>query len=280
MSEQAQELGQIVIRYDGLDADRHTIEIGALADSLKGLGRIIGTVGTFAATDKLILHADARPLKVVVGPPEANCVTLVAAWEWASQNAIISGTCGTLAASLITAIFAHFRGRSEEMKHLRAVAEEAIRVAGHRDERVIDRMLGTIEKMAEKLAPAVRQAVEPVGTTARTMTIGDASGAQRVVIDKPMKDAICASGDLTLGDERQIIARFVEMNLENRTCKLRLADDAEADSRQTGEITDPEFLLADNAYVRAFAAKSDLEVRARPTLRDGEIERWYISGHK
>lgn len=279
MSEAVAELGQIVIRYDGLDADRHTIEIGALADSLKGLGRIIGTVGTFAATDKLILHADARPLKVVVGPPEANCVTLVAAWEWASQNAIVAGTCGTLAASLITAIFAHFRGRSEEMKHLRAVAEEAIRAAGHRDEQVIDRMLDTIDKMAEKLAPAVRQAVEPVGKTARTMTVGDASGERRVVVDKAMKDAICASGNLSLGDERQIVVRFVEMNLENRTCKLRLSEDDESDSRQNGEITDPEFLLPDNAYARAFSAKHDLEVRARPTLRDGEIERWYISGH-
>jgi len=275
----APELGRIVIRYDGLDAKHHSIEIGAFAQSLKGLGRIIGTVGTFAATEKLVLHADARPLRVVVGPPEPNCVTLVAAWEWANQNAIIAGTCGTLAASLITAIFAHFRGRSEEMKHLRAVAEEAIRAAGHRDETVIQRMLDTVDRMAEKLAPAVRQAVEPVGSTASTMTIGDATGQRRIVIDKASKDAICASGNLTLGEERMVNVRFVEMNLESRTCKLRFAEDDDADLRQNGEITDPEFMLANNAYAEAFAAQSSLLVRARPTLRDGEVERWYISSH-
>jgi hypothetical protein len=280
LSIQATELGTITIRYDGMDAERHSIEIGALAESLKGLGRIIGTVGTFAATDKLALHADARPLKVVVGPPEPNCLTFIAAWEWVNQTEVIAGTASGLAGTLITAIFTHFRGRSEEMKHLRAVAEEAIRAAGHRDGKVIERMLDTVDRMAERLAPAVRQAVDPVGTTAQTMTIQDASGANRVVVDKAMRDAIRASGELTLGDERLLIVRFVEMNLENKTCRLRLEGEDEPDSRQLGEITDPEFLLPANAYANAFAAKLTLEVRARPTFRDGEVDRWYISGHR
>ena len=271
-------LGEIVIRYDGLDAADHSIEIDAFADSLKGLGRIISMVGTFAATEKLIIHSDARPLKVVVGPPEPNCVTLVAAWAWVNQTAVISGTASALAASLITAIFTHFRGRSEEMKHLRAVAEEAIRVAGHRDDAVVERLLDTVDRMAEKLIPAVRQAVEPVGKTAQTMTIGDRSGTHKVVVDKAMRDAIQAETPLEVGDERIIDVRFIEMNLETRGCRIVIAD-GDSEERYTGEITDPEFLLADNAYASAFAAKVPVTVRARPTLRDGEIERWYISAH-
>ncbi len=273
------ELGEIRIRYDGMDADNHSIEIGALAESLKGLGRIIGTVGTFAATNKLVLHADARPMKVVVGPPEPNCLTLLAAWEWVNQTEVIAGTASGLAATLITAIFAHFRGQSEEMKHLRAVAEEAIRAAGHRDEKVIQRMLDTVDRMADKLAPAVRQAVEPVGTTARTMTIGDANGVRTVIVDQALKDAIRAAGDLTVGPEVLIDVRFVEMNLESSTCRLRLDSPDEEDHRYIGEITDPEFLVPHNAYTTAFAAKTALKVRAKPTLRDGEIERWYITGY-
>lgn len=275
-----EELGAIRIRYDGLDADNHAIEISALADSLKGMGRIIGTVGAFAVSGKLILHADARPMKVVVGPPEPNCLTLVAAWEWINQTDVVSNAVGGLAVALVTAIVAHVRGQKEEMKHLRAVAEEAIRAAGHRDEKVIERMLDTVDRMAEKLAPAVRQAVEPVGTTARTMTIGDARGGRAVVVDQALKDAIRAAGELTLGDEMMVSVRFVEMNLESKTCRLRLADSAEDDQKHQGEITDPEFLMPQNAYAVAFAAKSPLTVRARPTLRDGEIEKWYISGHQ
>lgn len=275
-----EELGTIRIRYDGLDAENHAIEIGALADSLKGMGRIIGTVGAFAVSGKLILHADARPMKVVVGPPEANCLTLVAAWEWINQTDVVSNAIGGLAVVLVTAIVGHVRGQKEEMKHLRAVAEEAIRAAGHRDEKVIERMLDTVDRMAEKLAPAVRQAVEPVGTTARTMTIGDASGTHAVVVDQALKDAIRAAGELVLGDERMVAVRFVEMNLESKTCRLRLADSAEEDQKHQGEITDPEFLMPQNAYAVAFAAKSPLTVRARPILRDGEIEKWYISGHQ
>lgn len=42
----------IPIRYDGKDAERHEIELSALADSLKGLSRILAVAGNFAATEK------------------------------------------------------------------------------------------------------------------------------------------------------------------------------------------------------------------------------------
>lgn len=277
MSVTVTELGQIVIRYDGLDADRHSIEIGALAESLKGLGRIMATVATFAATDKLVLHTDARPIKVVVGPVEPNCLTLHAAFEWVNQTAVVSGTASALAASLITSMFRRSRERSEEMKHLRAVAEEAIRQAGHRDDAIVQRMLDTVDRMAEKLAPAIRQAVEPVGKTAATMTIGDVAGAHKVVIDKAMRDAIDSERPITVGEETTIGVRFVEMNLDSRSCRITLG--ALEEERFMADVTDPEFLLSNNPYAMAFAAKQELMVRAKPTLRDGAVDRWYISAH-
>ena len=39
----------IVVRYDGLDAERHEIELGALGESLQGVSRIIGVAANFAA---------------------------------------------------------------------------------------------------------------------------------------------------------------------------------------------------------------------------------------
>lgn len=271
-------IDEIVIRYDGYDAAHHAIEIGALGESLKGLGRIIGVVATFAATDKLVLHSDARPLKVVVGPPEANCLTLHAAMMWVDQHSFVAGTASTLTAGLITYIFKYFGGRKEEMKHLRAIAEQAIRQAGHRDDEVVKRLLDTVDRMAESLRPAIKQAVKPVGTTAQTMTIrGSDAGVAPLVVDQAMRDAIESEESLEVGEEVTISVRFVEMNWDTRTSRIVLPDGD--DDRFTAEITDPEIQVPNNAYATAFASQSYLTVRAKPTLRAGNIDRWYISAH-
>ena len=268
---------QIKIRYDGYDASDHAIEIGALAESLKGLGRIIGVAATFAATEKLVLHADARPIKVVVGRPESNCLTLTAAMQWVDQHAFIAGTASTLTASLVTYIVTYFSGRKEEMKHLAASLEAAIRELGHRDDKVVAALIDTVNRMAEGLRPAVKQAVKPVGTTAQTMTISGTKGRDPLVVDRAMREAIDAEEPVEVGDEIAIVVRFVEMNWDSRTC--RIVTTGEDEHRYTAEITDPEIQIPNNAYATAFAAQTSLTVRAKPTLRSGEIDRWFISGH-
>jgi hypothetical protein len=267
----------ISVLYDGLDAADHSIEIDAFADSLKGLGRIIGVTATFATTDKLVMHADARPLKIVVGPPKPNCVTLSAAIAWVDQSALVAGTASTLIASLIIYIVRSATQKAE-MKHLRDIAELALRQAGHRDDAVIGRLLDTIDKMADTLRPSVRKAVKPVGVTAHTMTVSNPSGfGEALVIDKPMRDAIDAEEPIEVGDEISLMVRFSEMNWDARTCKV--ATEIEPEVRYSAEITDPAVQVPNNAYAAAFAGQTPLQVRAKPTLRNGSVERWYISAH-
>ncbi len=44
----------IRIRYDGLDATNHELELGSLAESLRGLSRIISVTGNFVATGRYV----------------------------------------------------------------------------------------------------------------------------------------------------------------------------------------------------------------------------------
>lgn len=264
----------IEIRYDGLDASKHVIDIEQLSASLRGMGRIIGVVATFAVTQKVVPHKDARPIRVVIGPPKANCVTFQAFLLWVDQHQTISGIASGLTVTLIAYVFSRASGNREEMKHLKDLAGEAIRQLGNRDEAVISRLLDTVDKMADSLKPSARQAVKPVGSSAGTMTIGTAE-QKSIVIDKPARDAIDAATPPDIGDEVIINVRFVEMNLDNRTCRLALEHSGE--ERFSGEITDPEILLPNNRYASAFAAQDLIEVRAKPTLREGRVERWYIS---
>lgn len=268
----------IFIRYDGLDADAHVVEISDLATSLKGLGRILTVVGTFAVNQKLMERSSARPVRIVAGPPRDGCVTFQLAMTWLDQHQFIGATVSGMAVLLVGYVFKRAAGQKEEMKHLREALEVAIRELGHRDEPIIARLLDTVDRMADVLKPAARQAVAPVGRTAGTLTVGEGGSAGRqVVVDKAERDAIDAASPIEIGPEETIGFLFTEMNLDSRTCKV--STDLANPARYAADITDPEILTPHNAYADAFAAQRMLTVRAKPTLRDGAVERWYISAH-
>ncbi len=78
-----------------------------------------------------------------------------------------------------------------------------------------------------------------------------------------------------VGKEEVYQVKFTEMDMENGSCKVELAEHGQ--KRIPGKITDPEFILANNAYVVAMARKEFIRVRAKPTFKEGEINRLFIS---
>jgi len=268
----------IDIRFDGLDADDHLVEMSDLASSLKGLSRIMTVAGTFATNQKLVERSKARPVRVMVGPPKDGCLIVQATMTWLDQHAFVASTVSGTVVLLIGYIFKKAANQREEMKELRGALDTAIKALGHRDEPLVGRLLDTIDRMADILKPAVKQAVAPIGRSAGTMAIsGHGGGGPRVVVDKAERDAIYAEEPLEIGDESMILVRFTEMNLEARTCRIALDDDS--DERYPADITDPEIMVPESAYAQAFSKQAQLLVRAKPTLRDGIAQRWYISGY-
>lgn len=265
----------ILIRYDGLDADRHEIDLGDLGDSLKGLSRIIAVSGNLAATDKFVQHKDAFAVRVVASPPEAHCFEIMAWLRWGAENPYMSATVSGLTVALIGYIFKKTSGQREEMKHLKDSLDKAITELGGRDRSTVERLLDTVDRMAEALRPAVKQAVAPIGQTASTLTVGDRAGGRTVVIDQADRDAIMAEGDSEITNERTFSVEITGLSMENGSCKLALDDDP--DARVSGQVTDPQVMRANNPYALAMAGKKRINVRAKALLKDGEIERLYIS---
>jgi hypothetical protein len=263
----------IVIRFDGLDADQHEIDLSLLAESLKGLSRIIGVAGNFVATGHYVQHRDAMEVRVVARPPEGHCFELMAWLKWASENPLISGIIGGLTVTPVTYIIAKAAGQREEMKHLRGALDTAIQVLGHRDEAVVTRLTQTIEKMADALRPSVRQAVAPIGRSASTLSIGDASGMHRVGLAE--KETIMATEQAEVQPETTYEVIITELDMESGSCKLAILP--ESDDRHKGAITDPAFAVPNNRYALAMAAKSPISVRAKAVTKDGEIEKLFIS---
>lgn len=266
----------LIIRYDGMDADQHVIEITAFGESLKGMGRIISVAANFAVTEKLVQHQDARAVRVVAKPPEAHCFELVAVVQWVNQNALATTVVGGLTVSLVAYIFSKLAGNKAEMKELRTALETAIKELGNRDQQIIDRLLDTVDRMSESLRPAAKQALAPIGKTAATVSVRSSKGAGHVkVIGLPDKEAIDADEPTEIDEERNYSIRFHEMNIDTATCRVSLSDDDEA--RIPAVVTDPVATTSNNPYAVAFAAQTELTVRAKAAILDGKITKLYIS---
>lgn len=212
---------EIIVRYDGLDADRHEIDMALLAESLRGFARIIGVAGNFAATEKIIQHRDAFVVRAVIFPPESHCFELSILLKWINENPLITAVVGGLVVTLTTYICKKAAGDKEEMRHLRSALDAAIRELGHRDDSVVDRLLRTIDKMADTLRPASRQAVAPIGQTSRTITIkGHRSAAAGGIFDAADKEAILSESPVEVGPESIYVVRFTEMDMDTGSCKV------------------------------------------------------------
>jgi hypothetical protein len=266
----------ITIRFDGLDAAHHEIEIEAFAKSIKGFGRIIAGAANFAATENYIQHKDAMDVRVLVRPPEPNCVTVAAIVQWVESSAILSNAVGGLLVALITYIFARAANKREEMKHLRGALETAIKELGNRDQAVVKRLLGTVDKMADALKPATREAVNPIGRTAQRVTVsGGDPGVEPMVLGTAEREAIESRTPVEVTPEDTYEVLFTEMNLDKHTSRVLFMDGT--DLRLPAEISDPAIQVPNNPYAVAFAAKVAIKVRAKATLRDGTYEKLHIS---
>lgn len=273
----------IVIRFDGLDADNHVIELRSLSESLRGLSRIIAASAHFAITQEVSLRSDRQVVRVVVRPPRDGCVIIDAIVQYAHQHPLIAGfassTISALTASTIAFIVGKAVNKRDEMKHLSAALNTAIGALGAKDQPTIDRLLSTVDRMADALSGAVKQAVAPVGVSARTLSVGVPSvPSATVVVDEADKAAINSEATLRVEEEKVYDVLLTELDIDDGSCRVHLAGDPEGE-RHDGRITDPAIQVPNSPYAVAFAAQERMSVQAKATTREGAIERLYISNY-
>ena len=274
--------GPIIIRFDGMDADRHELELSGLAHSLSGISRLIAFSSNFAITGELAPRRNHQKVRIVARPPSDGCFIINAYVQFAHHHPMFRdysiAVAAPLTCTILGYIFLRAAGKKEEMKLLSRALETAIRELGSRDQPTIDRLLGTIDKMAGDLLPAVRRSVASVGESARTLTMGAASGGYKTRIDEADKAAIVSPAGLSVDDERAYRVLISELDMQTGSCHVALASEG-GSPRYLARITDPECSLPNNAYVLAMAAQEFLGVRAKATIRDGAIERLFISNY-
>jgi hypothetical protein len=277
-----QKFDPIILRYDGLDADQSTVDLGQIGISLQGASKILGSAGSLVVTGQYARRGPALSVRVLAGTAKAGTWDLPALLISANSHSIVPMLPGVmdqsqkLATKAVTSIFNYVMtklgGNKSHAEMSFALAEKALTEMG----RVSIAAMGAVERIAANQRPAARMFVAPVGESCSTVTVGEQDGGA-ISVDTAMRAAIDAPASVEIGQTAAFAVLISELDLKNKSCKFSLRDDDDPERRLVGEIVDPVILRADNPYSRALSAQTWLQVSAKPELKDGEIERLYIT---
>lgn len=264
------------IRYEGGDANQHTIDLHQLGLSLQGMARILAVSAHFAETGKYNKQFDTLSVKVVAEPVEDhNCYEVTATILQTTSNlGLWSGLGTTILVGVVSYVFN--RRKKEEMKHL----SEALKQSMSQQADVQERMLLTIEKLADALQPSVRQALTPIGQSVESINLrhrGEAS--PQVLLDRETKELAQIDKNNTITESRLMSGVISELDMISGTCKVTLESDKE--TRVPAKIVDPVVGLPNNPYAKALAQISSITFTAKAEIdTDGNVVTLYISDYQ
>jgi hypothetical protein len=261
---------RISIRYEGGDAADHAIDLTQLGQSLQGFGRILATCAHFVETGKLNKQLDSQAVRVVaVEPDEHNCYEV---WAYVrsllSSDNMWSGAGGAVLAVVIGYVLS-LRSR-EEMKLLKDALDKALA----NNAQTTEKLISTIDRMAEALRPSARLATSPIDRTCNKIDLY--SGPTKVAdLDHEKKEYFHQPAPANFIPTRRYVGMISELDVKTGGCKVSLG---ESDQRLAAEITDPIRVLPNNAYAMALASQQSLAFMAKAELgEDGDIAKLYIS---
>jgi hypothetical protein len=260
----------ISIRYEGGDAVEHAIDLNQLGVSLQGFARILAVCGNFVETGKYNKQFDSLSVKVIAKEPDQHhCYEVVAYVQSILTSANFwSGTGGAALSAIVAYVLSRRSG--EEMKHLK----DALDLAIGQNASINEKLIATIDKMAEALRPAARNATYPIGRTCQRVDLY--SGNSRIAnLDQSSQDGFSQNSGNEITATKKWVGLISELDVRTGTCKVSLGD---SDSRVQAEITDPIRMVPNNPYALALAAQVKIEFLAKAEVdEDREIVKLYIS---
>jgi hypothetical protein len=268
------------VRFDGLDAKHHHVDMKQLGKPMIGLDRAISDSVFLATEGRIPKPKEPRFLVVLVEAPQAACV------EFGGIVETVAG-CLPIAIQVLTEngtkfIFEYLSfllkygggKRREAGEHLM----EAYRllIEDRADERR-SHYLNEAQwrehsfRLVETTSNALKEVVAPVGRSAETLSIASPDGRPPTVIDVPMAEALRSKQPLEVGEMRLRVDGIIK---HSRLLKVVLEE--EPGRYVNAEVRDPVFDTLPNIYTDAVSSDVVLEVDAKPTYRDGELVKLHI----
>lgn len=271
---------RIPIRYQGRDADSHRIDLMQLGQSLQGMARVIAVSAHFVQTGKISRNFQALDVKVLAAPVrEHHCYEVMAVIQETGETlGLWSGLGTAVVIGIVGYVFN--RHKDKEMKHLSEALRHSQWLLAHSGEKTHASLLAVIEKLADALQPAARQALTPVGKSVASIHIHDGENPESsaVVLDASTRAAIDRPESAShITAARVLTGLITEMDMLGKTCKVTLEGD-DSEQRIPAEITDPVASQPGNPYASAMARMRPIRFIAKMQLaEDGQALRLYIS---
>lgn len=267
-------LDPIPLRYEGLDATEHEIDLASLGESLQGASRIVAVVANYVATGEYKFQYQSHEVRVVTREPKAKCFELLLFIKAVGQHPMFGGFAGALLTAIIGYLIAKKSKDPTETEKRLLELEEKLIEQGNTNQKIVASMLKIIDKMTDDLHPALKQTVAPISVTCETLQIGR-SEHEPLLITRERKEKILEEGEISLDDEARFNVLITELDKENATCKVRFTQSGE-EKRIPASVADPSVRLPNDPYSLAMASENPVSVNGRLEYQDEELKRLHI----
>jgi hypothetical protein len=275
----------IPIAYRGLLADQHLVDAQQFGRSLIGVTKLANSICHELFWGNITHDSRSYHIRFCVGPSRENgLLQEIFAISNSGQLPLYAPILITVAKKFIElsikAVIEKVLSNKEsntsiDKLHQMAMAHHEFATQVHegqmRDKAFLQRM---ILSMARENRASVRQLPDPVGKTVNHMQIGDSSEA--TLIDEPAAEVLRSPDTLSLGDKEEYQVRIHGVFKTNGACRIEILGQPKS-KIVSGKIADLELGKPGNVYTRALNEGLVLKVVAQPTIKEGKINRLFIT---
>ena len=275
-------LSTISIKFDGVDADKHSLDVRSLGECLVALDRVTNYGLVSICEYRFPRRGERFPLRVVAQEPKQGSFEILA--DFAPYTSLLlplvpemfySGASDIIwnwLSWIVKRCSGNDREADPHFTELMALTKELHKSQALSEERTQKFLLEALDKMR----PVARELVAPVGPSADTLSISNPSNAGlKTVIDLPMADNIRAGEKLEVGAMETLVVQVD--GLIHHSKQLKIHHPELTGKFVSASVRDPAFGELNSPYTRAVANKGKLKVAAKPVRKpDGSLHTLYI----
>ncbi|MEX0298027.1 MAG: hypothetical protein AB3N28_03085 [Kordiimonas sp.] len=271
-------MDQIVIKYNGFDADQHEIDLRLFGKSIAGFERIVTSGLVLFEHGRWIRKKEQLPILLKAKQP------LQGSFELPVYFGHIGGVLPLLHEALANKVHevalewlswvmaALSENKSKADPHFEALVA-LHREAMDRHERSDREQREFIQQTLDKSLQFAKDMVAPVGHSCTSIDFG-LDGQSKTVVDVPTADKVRARKDTRLDDMKEYRIRIDGLTLHNRRLQVEFTNELE--HFIPAEVRDPIYDSIPNPYLTAINDQSVIEVLAKAELKFGEISKLHI----
>ncbi|MBH1943880.1 hypothetical protein I5L01_06480 [Erythrobacter sp. YJ-T3-07] len=286
---------EILLKYDGGDAIKHTIDAKLYGQSLQGLDRMISDCLIVLSLQRLPRRGERAPLLLKAREGVQSSYGAPQLLQEASQLLgvgvpILTSIGPDIVGYYVHAVLDHFRGDEKSvdlainkmaemhevaLKAMSKMHKDSLSILNDLDERRHAETMGMQDLLRRSIAsngPAAAGYVAPVGESVDTVTFY-AGKAPPNIIRLADAEAIRDSQKVDWQPPKQEV--FVTDGFKYHTSELSIQN-PDDEGFLMAEVKDPVFLEDGNAYTLAAQKRARIEVLARRRYKNGKLSRIHI----